>query len=123
MSTARSFGAQRASAQKAERPRRRKRHERRGGTASWAERRRRSSHLGAPGAGDAPSGRVRFLDSQAQGSRRSFGQESDGHARIASLEEETMILEIRAAEGGDDAKMLVLEQYRIYEAVARRHCL
>ena len=31
-----------------------------------------------------------------------------------------VIVEIRAAEGGDDAKLLVLEQGRIYERAARR---
>jgi protein subunit release factor A len=32
------------------------------------------------------------------------------------------IIEIRAAEGGDDAKLLVLEQLAIYERLcARRH--
>ena len=34
-----------------------------------------------------------------------------------------MILEIRAAEGGDDAKMLVLEQLGIYAKVATRRSL
>jgi protein subunit release factor A len=28
---------------------------------------------------------------------------------------DTVIIEIRAAEGGDDAKSLVSEQYRVYE--------
>lgn len=32
----------------------------------------------------------------------------------------SVIVEIRAAEGGDDAKLLVLEQYRIYERASRR---
>jgi protein subunit release factor A len=32
----------------------------------------------------------------------------------------SVIVEIRAAEGGDDAKLLVLEQHRIYERAARR---
>lgn len=31
-----------------------------------------------------------------------------------------MIVEIRAAEGGDDAKALVIEQFRIYQALAAR---
>jgi protein subunit release factor A len=35
----------------------------------------------------------------------------------------TVIVEIRAAEGGDDAKMLVNEQVRIYANVAGRNCL
>lgn len=34
-----------------------------------------------------------------------------------------IILEIRAAEGGDDAKLLVVEQYKIYEAVAKANNL
>lgn len=32
-------------------------------------------------------------------------------------------IEIRAAEGGDDAKLLVQQQALIYEAYARRHGL
>ena len=35
----------------------------------------------------------------------------------------TIIVEIRAAEGGDDAKMLVNEQVGIYAKVAGRNCL
>lgn len=34
-----------------------------------------------------------------------------------------MIIELRAAEGGDDAKSLVLEQFGIYMKRARRSCL
>jgi len=34
-----------------------------------------------------------------------------------------MIVEIRAAEGGDDAKMLVQDQLGIYRKVAQRYCL
>lgn len=34
---------------------------------------------------------------------------------------ESIIIEIRAAEGGEDAKMLVLEQFAIYGKVAGRH--
>lgn len=34
-----------------------------------------------------------------------------------------MIIEIRAAEGGRDAKDLVLEQFRLYERLALRRCL
>ena len=34
-----------------------------------------------------------------------------------------MILEIRAAEGGDDAKLLVHDQWSIYEQAAKRYCL
>lgn len=34
-----------------------------------------------------------------------------------------MIVEIRAAEGGSDAKDLVYEQFAIYTRLAARHCL
>jgi len=34
-----------------------------------------------------------------------------------------MIVEIRAAEGGDDAKILVGTQLGIYRKVAQRYCL
>lgn len=33
------------------------------------------------------------------------------------------VIEIRAAEGGDDAKLLVEDQFGIYVRAARRHCL
>ena len=36
---------------------------------------------------------------------------------------ERVIIEIRAAEGGDDAKMLVRDQMGTYVAVAYRKCL
>lgn len=36
---------------------------------------------------------------------------------------ETIIIEIRAAEGGDDAKELVHEQLRAYANAAARRCL
>ena len=36
---------------------------------------------------------------------------------------EMIIIEIRAAEGGDDAKLLVTEQLRAYANVAVRRCL
>jgi hypothetical protein len=35
----------------------------------------------------------------------------------------SVIVEIRAAEGGDDAKLLVEEQFRIYARRAIRRCL
>jgi len=35
----------------------------------------------------------------------------------------TILVEIRAAEGGDDAKMLVLEQLCIYEKLCQRRSL
>lgn len=34
-----------------------------------------------------------------------------------------MIIEIRAAEGGKDAKMLVEDQFNIYERLMVRECL
>ena len=36
---------------------------------------------------------------------------------------QSVIVEIRAAEGGDDAKDLVREQAAVYAALARRRCL
>lgn len=35
----------------------------------------------------------------------------------------SVIVEIRAAEGGDDSKILVGYQTEIYAKLARRHCL
>jgi len=35
----------------------------------------------------------------------------------------SVIIEIRAAEGGDDAKLLVVDQFRAYVNAARRNCL
>lgn len=34
-----------------------------------------------------------------------------------------VIIEIRAAEGGEDAKLLVVDQFRAYANAARRNCL
>lgn len=34
-----------------------------------------------------------------------------------------VVIEIRAAEGGDDAKLLVLDQFRVYANAARRNRL
>ena len=34
-----------------------------------------------------------------------------------------VLIEIRAAEGGNDAKLLVREQAGVYLAVCKRHCL
>lgn len=34
-----------------------------------------------------------------------------------------VIVEIRAAEGGDDSKLLVKDQVGIYTKLAQRHCL
>lgn len=36
---------------------------------------------------------------------------------------ETLIIEIRAAEGGDDAKLLVHEQFAVYQKLAAREHL
>lgn len=36
---------------------------------------------------------------------------------------ETVIIEIRAAEGGDDAKLLVVDQFRVYARAAARRGL
>ena len=36
---------------------------------------------------------------------------------------ERVIVEIRAAEGGDDAKSLVREQFQLYELYAAKRCL
>ena len=36
---------------------------------------------------------------------------------------ESVIVEIRAGEGGNDAKDLVNEQYTVYTKVCRRRCL
>lgn len=35
----------------------------------------------------------------------------------------SLIVEIRAAEGGEDAKMLVQDQYIIYQKMATQECL
>ena len=35
----------------------------------------------------------------------------------------SVIVEIRAAEGGQDAKLLVTEQYRVYSRYMDRECL
>lgn len=34
-----------------------------------------------------------------------------------------VVIEIRAAEGGEDAKLLVVDQFRAYANAARRSCL
>lgn len=36
---------------------------------------------------------------------------------------ETAIVEIRAAEGGEDSKLLVQDQFGIYQRFAKRNCL
>jgi protein subunit release factor A len=36
---------------------------------------------------------------------------------------ETIIIEIRAAEGGTDAKLLIAEQFRAYAAASQRRSL
>jgi protein subunit release factor A len=35
----------------------------------------------------------------------------------------SVIVEIRAAEGGEDAKLLVIDQLRIYDALCKRRSL
>jgi protein subunit release factor A len=35
----------------------------------------------------------------------------------------SIIIEIRAAEGGDDSKLLVKDQYNIYQRMAAKECL
>jgi len=35
----------------------------------------------------------------------------------------SILIEIRAAEGGDDAKLLVLEQFKVYERYMVLECL
>lgn len=39
------------------------------------------------------------------------------------MREEIVIVEIRAAEGGADAKLLVIDQVDIYARLATRRCL
>ena len=39
------------------------------------------------------------------------------------MSKESVIVEIRAAEGGRDAKLLVGEQWSIYDRLCRRECL
>lgn len=36
---------------------------------------------------------------------------------------DSVIIEIRAAEGGDDSKLLIRDQLAIYCSAAKRHCL
>ena len=36
---------------------------------------------------------------------------------------DTLVVEIRAAEGGEDAKLLVEDQFSIYRKLAARKCL
>jgi len=36
---------------------------------------------------------------------------------------ESIVIEIRAAEGGDDAKLLVIDHAAVYLRVAERECL
>jgi len=40
-----------------------------------------------------------------------------------ATEMDTVILEVRAAEGGDDSKLLVMELLRVYARVAALHRL
>lgn len=43
--------------------------------------------------------------------------------KYANLTCMKLIVEIRAAEGGNDAKLLVEDQFSIYEKLGRRECL
>jgi len=54
--------------------------------------------------------------------RASHSVDHDG-ARRCVMSKQTIIVEIRAAEGGDDAKLLVQEQFRIYGRVCTRRRL
>lgn len=49
----------------------------------------------------------------------------DGHRHRRVLDDlmDGILIEIRAAEGGDDAKLLVREQAKVYLAACKRHCL
>lgn len=42
---------------------------------------------------------------------------------LPSQDPDTLIVEIRAAEGGDDAKQLVHEQFDVYQKLAAREHL
>lgn len=37
--------------------------------------------------------------------------------------QQSIVMEIRAAEGGDDAKLLVEDQLAVYTKIAANHCL
>ena len=43
-----------------------------------------------------------------------------GHPKEAAM---SAVVEIRAAEGGSDAKLLVLEQFKVYRKWEARRCL
>ena len=45
------------------------------------------------------------------------------HGRSTTVKEDNLIIEVRAAEGGDDAKALVAMQVAIYSRVATRRSL
>lgn len=36
---------------------------------------------------------------------------------------ERVVVELRGAEGGEDAKLLVVEQFKVYRKMASRNCL
>ena len=59
----------------------------------------------------------------ARAVRWSFGGETEGPLRFYFKGRRKMIIEIRAAEGGDDAKLLVVDQFRIYTKLAERRGL
>ena len=62
---------------------------------------------------------------RASGRRRGLPERSGLHLRGMSLEVvmSNVIIEIRAAEGGADAKLLVTEQFRIYGRLGSRRRL
>lgn len=55
------------------------------------------------------------------GTRQRYGLDRTELAKL--LRVDTVIVEIRAAEGGDDAKRLVHEQHTLYQRYCAMHCL
>lgn len=49
--------------------------------------------------------------------------EHDVQVITSGFKGDNMIIEIRAAEGGDDAKLLVADQFEIYRKLGVRRCL
>ena len=52
-----------------------------------------------------------------------MARSTDPLTKEKQMNKKTVLIEIRAAEGGDDAKALVYEQLAIYQKVAVRECL
>jgi protein subunit release factor A len=69
----------------------------------------------------APSGCSRSSRIEAAPARVAL-RVCDGAAGQAAMKT-TLIIEIRAAEGGDDAKLLVHEQFAVYQKLAVRERL